>query len=349
MEVRVAEVAEVLGGQVVGDADLVLTGISSLTEAEPGDISFLANPKYAPYLNETRAACVLVGSEQANCPVVQIVVDNPDFAFAKVVEAFGPKPHRLPIGVHPSAVIGDNVTLGEAISVGPYAVIDSGSTIGAGSVVHAHAYIAGNVTMGENCLIHPHVTVREGCQLGDRVIVHSGAVVGSDGFGYASVEGVHHKIPQVGIVEVGDDVEIGANTTIDRARFGVTKIGAGTKIDNLVQIAHNVEIGSHTIIVAQTGIAGSTKVGNYVTLAGQSGIAGHISIGDQAIIAGKAGVSKNIPAKALVAGHPAVDMRTHQAKEISIRRLPKALAELKALNDRIAALEQSLSSEEPSA
>lgn len=342
MEVSVRDVAALVEGEVIGDADLVLTGISSLTEATPGDISFLANEKYAPYLGETAAACVLVGRQHDGCNAVQVVVANPDFAFARVVEAYGPQPHRLPVGVHATAVIADEVVIGEGASIGPYAVIDRGCVIGAGSVIHAHAYLAPNATLGDHCLIHPHVTVREGCRLGNRVIIHSGAVIGSDGFGYASVEGVHHKIPQVGIVEIGDDVEIGANTTIDRARFGVTKIGAGSKIDNLVQIAHNVEIGEHCILVAQTGVAGSTRVGKYVTLAGQSGISGHITIGDQAIVAAQAGVSKNVPARTVVQGHPAMEMRAHQAKEIAARRLPKALAELKELQARVASLEAAL-------
>jgi len=338
MRVTARDIAALVDGRVIGDADRLLTGISSLTEAKPGDISFLANPKYAPYLTETEASAVLVEAEQEAGDLVQVVVANPDWAFAKVVEAFGPKPSRLPTGVHPTAVVGEGVRLGEEVAIGAYAVIGSGTVIGDRTKVYPHAFIGDGASVGSDSTLYPHVTLRENCVIGQRVIVHSGAVIGSDGFGYASVEGVHHKIPQVGIVVVGDDVEIGANTTIDRARFGKTVIGTGTKIDNLVQIAHNVEIGEHCIIVAQVGIAGSTTVGNYVTVAGQSGVAGHITIGDRAIVAGQSGVSKNVPAGVLVQGNPAMEMKANQAKEIAVRRLPKTAATLKQLEQEVARL-----------
>ena len=342
MRVQVSEIAELLGGRVIGDPDLAITGISSLTEAEPGDISFLANPKYAPYLAETRASAVLVGAAQDGVELVQVVVANPDWAFAKVVEAYGPRPATLPVGVHPTAIIGEGVSLGAEVAIGAYAVIGDGARIGDGTRIYPHAFIGAAAVIGARSTIFPHVTVREACELGDRVIVHSGAVIGSDGFGYASVEGVHHKIPQVGIVVLGDDVEIGANTTIDRARFGRTLIGQGTKIDNLVQIAHNVEIGDHSIVVAQVGIAGSTRVGSYVTLAGQCGISGHLTIGDRAIVAGQSGVSKNVPPGTLVQGNPAMEMKANQAKEIAVRRLPGTLEAIRQLESRINQLEARL-------
>lgn len=342
MRVRVAEVAGLLGGRVIGDPELELTGISSLTEAGPGDVSFLANPKYAPHLAETQAAAVLVGSPHEAPHLVQIVVDNPDWAFAELVSAYGPQPGRLPIGVHPTAVIGDGVELGEDVAIGAYVVIGEHAVIGAGARIHPHAFIGADAVLGDGCSIHPHVTVRERCTLGARVIVHSGAVIGSDGFGYASVEGVHHKIPQVGVVVVGDDVEIGANTTIDRARFGRTVIGAGSKLDNLVQIAHNVEVGPGCIITAQCGIAGSTSLGGHVTIAGQSGLAGHIHIGDQVIIAGRSGVTKSLPAKTVVQGTPAQEIGDYRKGVINTRRLPQTLATLKRLEQRVAELEARL-------
>lgn len=345
MRITAAEIARLIGGRVIGDPQLAITGISSLTEAKPGDISFLANPKYAPYLAETRAAAVLVGSPQ-EAPLVQIVVDNPDWAFAKVVEAYGPRPAHLALGVHPSAIIGEGVELGAEVAIGAYAVIGDGAVVGRGTRIYPHAFVGAEAAIGADCTLFPHTTIRESCQLGDRVIIHSGAVIGSDGFGYASVEGVHHKIPQVGIVVVGNDVEIGANTTIDRARFGRTIIGSGTKIDNLVQIAHNVEIGEHCIVVAQVGIAGSTRIGKQVTLAGQSGVAGHLSIGDRAIVAGQSGVSKNVPPGTLVQGNPAQEMKSNQAKEIAVRRLPKTQAAVKQLEERIAQLEARLARSE---
>jgi len=342
MHVTVAEVAKLVDGTVVGDDSHVLRGISSLTEAEPGDVSFLANPKYAPYLEETKASAVLVGKHQKDNEIIQIVVANPDYAFAKVVEAYGPRPQPLQPGVHPTAVLGEGAELGEDVAIGAYAVIGDGVHIGSGSRIFPHVFVGPATTIGAETTLYPHVTVREGCRLGQRVIIHSGAVIGSDGFGYASVEGVHHKIPQVGVVEIGDDVEIGANTTIDRARFGRTVIGAGTKIDNLVQIAHNVEIGEHCILVAQVGVAGSTVLGKHVQLAGQCGVGGHLSIGDQAIVAAQSGVSKNVPPRTVVRGYPARDMKSFQNHEIAIRRLPKTQATVKQLEARMADLEAEL-------
>jgi UDP-3-O-[3-hydroxymyristoyl] glucosamine N-acyltransferase len=342
MRVSVKEVAALVGGSVIGDAETELTGISSLTEASSGDISFLANSKYAPFLSETKASAVLVESDQKTGNVIQIVVANPDFAFAKVVETYGPKPPRIPVGVHPSAIIGANVRLGRDVAIGAYAVIGDDCVIGDNTTLFPLVFIGPQTVVGANCLIYSQVSIRERCTIGNRVILHSGAVIGSDGFGYASLEGVHHKIPQVGIVVVEDDVEIGACTTIDRARFGRTRIGKGTKIDNLVQLAHNVETGQHCIIVSQVGVAGSTRLGNYVTLAGQCGVGGHLQIGDHAIVSGQAGVSKNVPPKTIVRGYPAQEMKISQAQEVAVRRLPQTQQTVKQLEARIAELEAKL-------
>ncbi|MBA2479643.1 MAG: UDP-3-O-(3-hydroxymyristoyl)glucosamine N-acyltransferase [Planctomycetes bacterium] len=344
MRVTVRDIAGVVGGSIIGDADQLVTGISSLTEAASGDISFLANPKYAPYLAETKATAVLVASAQeTGRPIpVQIVVANPDFAFATVVATFGPKAVPPPTGVHPTAIVGERVRLGSGVAIGAYVVIGDDAQIGEQTVLYPHVYVGNEARIGANCLIYPQVSIRERCRLGDRVIIHPGAVVGSDGFGYATVEGVHHKIPQVGVVIVEDDVEIGANTTIDRARFGKTSIGKGTKIDNLVQIAHNVEIGRHCFLVSQAGVAGSTRLGNHVTLAGQCGLAGHLTIGDQAVVTGQSGVSKSVPPKMVVRGSPAQEFKTAQATEIAVRRLPNTQAQVKDLLARVAELEKRL-------
>jgi UDP-3-O-[3-hydroxymyristoyl] glucosamine N-acyltransferase len=341
--VRLAELAAAIGGEIVGDGEQIITSISSLAEAGPGSITFLANPRYAPMLAESQAAAVLLAAaDEANPHLNQVVVANPDFAFAQVVELFGPQQPRMPIGVHPTAVIGDGVEIGKDCSIGAYAVIEAGASIGSGCVIYPHAYVGFQSIIGEKSIIYPHATVREQCQLGKRVILHSGAVVGSDGFGYATVQGVHHKIPQIGNVVVGDDVEIGANTTIDRARFGVTTIGAGTKMDNLAQIAHNVTMGQGCIIVAQSGVAGSTELGNYVTIAGQSGISGHIKIGDMATVAARSGVTKNVPPKMVVIGTPAQEFRSFQEREVSIRRAKKSQETVQELVNRVAALEAQL-------
>lgn len=342
MRVSVEEIATFLGGAIVGDPQQEITGISSLAEAKDGDISFLANPRYESMIEETNASAVLVAKELNAPRICQIIVEHPDFAFARVVQQYGPQPRPMQPGIHPTAVIGEGVNIGEDTRIGAYVVIGDGADIGAGCRIHAHSVIGDDAQLGHGCCIHSHVTVREGCVLGQRVIVHSGAVIGSDGFGYASLAGVHHKIPQVGIVVVGDDVEIGSNTAIDRARFGKTVIGAGTKIDNLVQIAHNVEIGEHCIIVAQVGIAGSTTLGKYVTMAGKSSAVGHLSIGDQAVIAAGAGVTKNLPAKAVVAGAPAQDIKSHHAQVVYQRRMPRLQATVKELEQRLAQLEQRL-------
>lgn len=342
MHITIADAAALIDGRVVGDANQALTGVSSLAEAGPGDISFLANPRYAPLLQDTKASCVLVAEEFTDANVAQIVVDNPDWAFAKVVQAHGPQPRPMATGVHPAAVIGDGVQIADDVTVGAYAVVADEASLGAGTVIHPHAFVGADAQLGESCVIFPHVTVREGCELGDRVIVHSGAVIGSDGFGYASVHGVHHKIPQVGIVVLGDDVEIGANTTIDRARFGKTIIGKGSKIDNLVQIAHNVEIGEHCIIVSQVGIAGSTVLENYVTMGGQSGSAGHIEIGAMSMVAARAGVTKSLPARSVVAGFPARDHQVNKQEEVASRRLPRLQQTIRDMQQRLEQLEAKL-------
>ncbi|NRA38325.1 MAG: UDP-3-O-(3-hydroxymyristoyl)glucosamine N-acyltransferase [Planctomycetes bacterium] len=339
MEFTVADVAALVDGTVSGDSSQKLSGVSSLTEAIPGDISFLANSKYAPYLSETKATAVIVPEKYDNDSIIQIVVKDPDYAFAKIVAEFIPVVGRPEPGIHPTAVIGDGVSLGENISIGPYCVISRGVAIGDNSIIYPHVFIGDESRLGTDCSIYPHVTIREQSAIGNRVIIHSGAVIGGDGFGYASVEGVHNKIPQVGIVVIEDDVEIGANTTIDRARFGRTFIGTGTKIDNIVQIAHNVEIGAHCILVAQSGIAGSTRLGHHTTVAGQSGISGHLKIGDYVIIAARSGVTKNIPSQTAVMGFPAQDLKTQKTKEVAARRLPGTIQTVRDLEARVAKLE----------
>jgi UDP-3-O-[3-hydroxymyristoyl] glucosamine N-acyltransferase len=342
MTFTVADVAKLVGGTVHGNAKLVINGVNSLGEAKPGEISFLANQAYVGKLHQTRATAVIVPAVQDDCPLAQVVVPDADLAFALVVSHYGPQPRPMPAGIQPSAVIGDDVQLGENVHIGAGAIIGDGATIGDNTIVHPLVAIGPDVCIGKQCIIYPQVTIRERCRIDDSVIVHAGAVIGADGFGYASLEGVHHKIPQVGIVHIESDVEIGANTTIDRARFGVTRIGRGTKIDNLVQIAHNCDIGEHCIVVAQVGIAGSTTMGRHVTVAGQSGITGHLSIGDGAILAARSGIAKNVPAGAVVMGAPACDMKLHKEREVSMRRLPRTIQTVKQLEARLADLEAKL-------
>jgi UDP-3-O-[3-hydroxymyristoyl] glucosamine N-acyltransferase len=264
-------------------------------------------------------------------------------AFAKIVSLIAPNEVIHPKGIHPTAILGKEVSLGQGVAIGPYVVIEDNVSIGDKSVIYAGCFIGHHTKIGNSALIYPNVSIREGVSIGDRVIIHSGTVIGSDGFGFATIKGQHHKIPQIGTVEIGDDVEIGANVTVDRARFDKTVIGKGTKIDNLVQIAHNVVIGENSIIVAQAGISGSTIIGKGATLAGQAGLVGHIVIGDGAVVAAQAGVTKSVPANTMVSGYPA---RPHDvAKRVNacVQNLPRLYKTVEELKKKIKELQDKFS------
>jgi len=289
------ELASMSGGQLVGDSKLKISGAASLSEATSGEITFFANRKYIGLLHKTRASAVFVPRDFAEpLAQAQVRVSNPTKAFEQVVLKFAPKPITFTPGIHPSAIVGPGVRLGRGVSVQPHAVIEDGSKIGDDTIVGAGSYIGHETIIGSTCVIYPLVTIRERSRIGSRVIIHSGAVIGADGFGFEMIDGHQEKIQQLGIVQIDNDVEIGANTTIDRARFGRTWIQEGAKIDNLVQVAHNVVIGKNTVIAAQTGIAGSVRIGQRVLIGGQVGIIGHIEIGDNTAIGAQTGVSKNI-------------------------------------------------------
>ena len=334
MNITLAELAALTGGIIDnGLPDLPVSGAASVDEATPAHVTFyIGNARYLPALKQSRAAAAFVPLDFAE-PVAPalIKVANPSLAFALALEKFAPAPVTYAPGIHPTAVIAPDVTIGEGVSIQPYAVIERGAAIGAGSVIGAHVFIGQESTLGPQCHIHPHVTIRERALIGSRVVIHSGTVVGSDGFGYEFAAGRHVKIPQTGCVQIDDDVEIGANVTIDRARFGRTWIQEGTKIDNLVQIAHNVVIGRHSIIISQTGISGSSKLGQYVTLAGQVGVVGHIEIGDRAIVGAQSGISKNIPAGETWFGYPATPMREAKERLAYVARLEKLYARVRKI------------------
>jgi UDP-3-O-[3-hydroxymyristoyl] glucosamine N-acyltransferase len=329
------EVAKMCGGELVGDPSLQITGAASLAEATPGEISFFANRKYIGLLRKTRASAVFVPPDFAE-PITpaQIRVSNPTKAFEQVVLKFAPKPITFAPGIHPTAVVNASVQLGQRVSIQPYAVIEAGTRIGDDTIVGAGSYIGHETTIGAACLIYPRVTIRERSRIGSRVIIHSGAVIGADGFGFEMVDGRQQKIQQFGMVQIDDDVEIGANTTVDRARFGRTWIQEGVKIDNLVQIAHNVVIGKNSVIAAQTGISGSTRVGERVAMAGQVGIIGHIEIADGSMIAAQSGVSKSI-AGGVWFGYPAVPLAEAKQQIAWIHRLGKLLARVKELEKKL--------------
>ncbi|RFC44529.1 MAG: UDP-3-O-[3-hydroxymyristoyl] glucosamine N-acyltransferase [Verrucomicrobia bacterium] len=322
------QLAALVGGQLYfGGATpppLEIRGVASVAEAAPDEVTFLGNLKYLPALRRSQAAAVLVAEDFAEqvTPVL-IRVPNPSLAFARLVAHFAPPPVSFAPGIHPTAILGEGVQLGAGVSIQPFTVLEAGVSVGEGSVVGAHSYVGQGAKIGAGCLLHPRVTVEARCVVGNRVILHAGVVLGSDGFGFENDKGRHVKIPQVGIVQVDDDVEIGANSTVDRARFGRTWIGAGTKIDNLVQIAHNVVIGKHCLIVAQVGISGSTRLGEYVTLAGQVGVAGHLEIGDRVVVSAQSGVSKNLGPNALYMGSPAVPALEYREQVAHLRRLHK--------------------------
>ena len=341
MTVLLRELAELVGGALAGDGDTAIRGVNGIKEAAEGEITFLANGKYAPLLAKTRASAVIV-APGIEAPIPSIAVQSPDLAFAQIAERLNGGAVRPEPGIHPAAVVHPGVTLGKDVAIGACAVIEGGARIGDGSIIHPLAYVGRDVRIGPGCEIYPHVVVRERCELGARVILHGGVVVGGDGFGFATVDGVHRKIPQLGIVVLEDEVEVGANSTIDRARFGRTIIEKGAKIDNLVMIAHNVVVGQGTLIAAQTGISGSTRLGKHVRLGGQVGMSGHLEVGDGAIVTAQSGVGKRVPSGAMISGEYAVDTRTHLKRLGAIARLPEALTEIKRLHVEVEALKKKL-------
>jgi UDP-3-O-[3-hydroxymyristoyl] glucosamine N-acyltransferase len=332
----VAELAALVGGEYdASQGSVTITGPAALAEAQAGEISFFGHPRYAADLKTTKAAAVLVARDFAGeTPATCVRVDDPSSAFTVITQQFIPAPSAPLPGIHPSAFVDPSAKIAPDACVHAQAVIEADVVIGAGTVVGAGCYVGRAAQVGSACLIHPHVVVREHCVIGDRVILHSGVVVGSDGFGYDTKDGRHHKIPQIGCVIVGNDVEIGANTTIDRARFGRTVIGEGTKIDNLVMIAHNVVIGRHCIICAQVGISGSTQIGDYVVLAGQAGLVGHIKVGDGAIVGAQSGLSNDLEPKAIVVGSPPRPIGEWKRTVVRIDRLGQLYDRVKKLEER---------------
>lgn len=335
------ELAEYLGGVVRGDESCRISGLAPLEMAGPDKITFLANPKYAAKVAETGAGAVLMaaGGESHDRNVIEVA--NPYLAFAKLLNLFHvTKP--APLGVMPGASIGENVLLGSDISIYPGARIGDNAVIGDGCMLHPGAVIYAGVIIGSNTLIHANAVIRERCRIGSRCVIQPGAVIGSDGFGYAPDGRGYYPIPQIGIVVLEDDVEIGANTCIDRAALEVTLIRRGTKLDNLVQIAHNCQIGEDCMIVSQVGISGSSKIGNHVTLAGQVGVAGHLTIGDNVMVGAQSGIPGSLPANAGYSGTPAMPHKDWLKAMAVVPRLPELRKTVTALEKRIAELESQL-------
>jgi UDP-3-O-[3-hydroxymyristoyl] glucosamine N-acyltransferase len=338
MRVTLGQVAGWINGSVDGDESIEITGLAKIEEAESSQLTFIANPKYARYMSTTRAAAVLVDFEfpPADTPLIRVA--NPYFAFLTLVKRFHVEEHAIESGVHSTAIVGENVSFGSNVAVGPHVVIGRDCMIGSGVILHPGVVIGDRVRIGDRTQIHANVCIWDGCRIGNNVIIHMGAVIGSDGFGFVFQDGAYHKLPQMGIVTIEDDVEIGANTTIDRATLGETKIKRGTKIDNLVMVAHNVLIDEHTAIAAQAGISGSTKIGKYVKIGGQAGFVGHIHIGDNAIIGAQAGVTKVVEDGAFVSGYPAREHMKAKREEASLARLPDVIKKVRRLEKKIAEL-----------
>lgn len=330
------EIADIVGGWISPEHEAIrVEGVASLADAGAGDISFFGNPRYLKNLRQCQGTAVLVPHGFGeDVPPVRLWVDNPAAAFAKVLEKFAPPPVVHPPGIHPTAIVSPEATIGADVHIGPGVVVETGAVVGNRSVVAAGAYIGHGVVIGEDCVIHPRVVVVERSRLGNRVILHPGVVIGSDGFGYEFRDGAQKKIPQTGIVQIDDDVEIGALTAVDRARFGRTWIKKGTKIDNLCQIGHNVTIGEHSILCGQVGISGSTRVGNYVTLAGKVGISGHIEIHDRAVVAAMAGIAKSVPPGEVMFGIPGRPIREFKENLVLLRNIHKLYERVQVLESQ---------------
>jgi UDP-3-O-[3-hydroxymyristoyl] glucosamine N-acyltransferase len=333
------DIAQAVRGDIEGDGNVRIQGAAGLQEATEQDISFFHNAKYGDQLTATKAGAVIVPQATGDFKLPPgktfIRVSNPPLAFAQVLALFERERQCHPrAGVHPQAVVDPAATVGAHVAIGALTVIERGAKIGAGTIIYSGCYIGARCEIGEKSLIYPNVVLREGTQLGARVIIQPGAVLGSDGYGFATQDGKHYKIPQIGHVVIEDDVEIGANVTIDRATTGETRIGAGTKIDNLVHIAHNVRVGKNCLIVAQVGISGSTRIGNQVVLAGQVGVVGHLTIGDGAVVAAQSGVNSDLKPGEVVFGSPARPHKEMLRISALWGKLPEMFETLKALKKK---------------
>jgi len=342
---KLSDIAVLIDAEIVGDKDSTITNIAKIEEAKSGDLSFIANPKYLKYGETTKASALIVSRTYTTNrgDIALLKVDDPYFAFLKIMEiVLAPKEKKVLTGVHPSAVIGDNVKIGKNVYIGANCVINENCTICDNVIIHALVYIGEDTTVDENTLIYPNVVIRNNIKIGKNVIIHPGAVIGADGFGFVPTKtGGYEKLPQLGGVIIEDNVEIGANTTIDRATIGNTIICSGVKLDNLIQIAHNVVVGENSAMAAQSGISGSTKLGKNCIVAGQVGFVGHIEIADRVIVGAQSGVSKSLKKEgATYFGSPVKEIRNALKIEGAVRQLPELLLEIKELRQKVQGLEK---------
>ncbi|MBI4690990.1 MAG: UDP-3-O-(3-hydroxymyristoyl)glucosamine N-acyltransferase [Nitrospirae bacterium] len=335
---KLKEIAELIHGEIAGDPETEIRGVAGISEVSEGDITFLSGIKLVRECSESRAACVIVKDFISDIKKPQVKVPNPQYAFAKLLEHFYVKP-LVPSGISDKAYVSDKARPGKDVSIHPLAFVADNVSIGDNTVIHPGVFIGENSVIGNGCIIYPNVTIREDIKIGSRVIIHSGSVIGSDGFGYVLEKGIHYKIPQIGGVIIGDDVEIGANVTVDRATTDNTVIGKGTKIDNLVQIAHNVKIGENSIIVSQVGVGGSTKIGSYVLIGGQVGIADHARLDDGCMIGAQSGIMGHLK-KGVYSGSPVIPHRDWLKAVAIFAKLPELNKKIKELEEKIETFER---------
>ncbi len=357
MQMRLDQIVSLVGGEILGDGGTLISGVAGIDDAEQGDITFLSNPQYRRYLKSTKASALILPStssspiesigdsphkDEDSISIPVILSENPYYCFAQVMRLFHTQEDEYPKEIHLTAQVAKTAQIGAGIYIGPHVCVEEGAKIEDGVRICANSIIGKNCKIGQGTLIYPNVTIYKEIQIGKDVIIHSGAVIGSDGFGFAPDNGKYHKVPQVGTVIIEDDAEIGANTTIDRATMGVTRIGKGTKIDNLVQIAHNVEIAADTVIAAQAGVSGSTKIGRKCQIGGQVGFVGHIELGDESIVGAQSGIAKSFPEKSFITGSPARSIEIVRKTEAYQSKIPDLLKRVKQLEKQMEELKEEL-------
>jgi UDP-3-O-[3-hydroxymyristoyl] glucosamine N-acyltransferase len=344
---KLSQIAQKISCRMMGNEDVEIVRVAGIDEAGPGDLTFVSNRKYISHIPLTHASAIILGEDVPPVGIPSLRTEDPYLAFARALEIFYVPLHPVP-GIHPTAIIGEQVEIGENASIGAYAIIGAGCRIGMGATIHPHVVLYPGVSIGDGSVLHSFVVIREQCQIGNRVILQNGVVVGSDGFGFAPTkDGTFYKICQTGRVVVEDDVEIGANTAVDRAAVGNTVIRRGAKLDNLVQIGHGSQVGEHCVLAAQVGLAGSTRLGNGVWVGGQVGFAGHLEIGDKAVITAQSGTSHDVAAGAMVSGSPAFDNATWLRAVAAFPKLPNLIRRIRDLEREIQKIKGSLSLNDP--
>ncbi len=331
LQIPLGELAQIAEGELVGDQQTIISGVSEIDKACDGDITYAVNKQYVSGISKCRASAIVVPLDVTRLDRPMIRTKDPYWSFAKILEVFSPEQAQPDPAIHPQACISPGATIGEGVVIRPFSIVEDGAVIGDGTFIDSGVHVGSQTRIGSQCHIYPNVTIRERCLIGNNVLIQSGSVIGSDGYGFVLKNGQHYKIPQIGSVVIGDRVEIGSCVTIDRATIGRTVIGAGTKIDNLVQVGHNVEIGENSLLVAQVGISGSTKIGEGCRFAGQSGTVGHLSIGPGSTIAARGVVFKDLEPGSFVSGFPAKPHREELKIIASLRKLPDLIRRLGSL------------------